>query len=80
MFQDIQKLCGYFGLASSSLLVSGSILQSPCNLETFGYSYIYKWICLILFSSPTWKTFQNFHQVSTLQEVALCPLALNHPS
>lgn len=82
MFQDTQKLCGYFCLTTSSLnpplLVSGSMLQSACNLEIFGFIYMdgyaYKWICLILFPSYM-KIFQNLQQVSSLLEVALCPLS-----
>lgn len=55
-----RKLCGSFGLTSSllspSLLVVGSMLQFPCNLESFG-AYMNKWICLVLFPPSIWKTF-----------------------
>lgn len=54
---------GYFSLASSTLnpplLVSGGMLQSPCNLEAFEYSYMYEWICLILFSSLHGRPFKT---------------------
>lgn len=70
MFQDSEKLCGCFGLTSSllipSLLVVGSMLQSPYNLKPFG-AYMDKWICLVLFPPLPGRPSQNLQQVSMLE-------------